>query len=105
MNPKLWLMLDRLNRRDLVAVKRYVNGRLEDRNKESLVVEYVPHRDGHLQAEKRTYTRKDGGRTERGPYWYFRYHEDGRQKTMYVGKMGLEEAKAEVDRKRGIDGS
>ena len=104
MDPNLWLRLERLNRIDLMKVKKYVDRRLEDRNKGSVVVEYVPHRDGHLQAEKRSYIRKDGRRTERGPYWYFRHHEDGKQKTMYMGKMDLEEAKAEVDRKRGIDG-
>jgi hypothetical protein len=39
-----------------------------------------------LQAEKRVYTRRDGGRSERGLYWYFRYHEGGEQKKLYLGK-------------------
>ena len=52
----------------------------------SEVVEYRPYEDGMLQAEVRNYTRRDGGRSERGPYWYFRFHEGGRQKKLYLGK-------------------
>jgi hypothetical protein len=50
------------------------------------VVEYQPYEDGMLQAEVRIYARRDGGRSERGPYWYFRFHEGGRQKKLYLGK-------------------
>jgi hypothetical protein len=52
----------------------------------SSVVEYRPHADGTLQKEFRRYYRKDGTRKEQGPYWYFRYHEGGRQKKLYLGK-------------------
>ena len=31
---------------------------------------------------------KDGSMKEHGPYWYFRYHEGGRQRTLYLGKDG-----------------
>ncbi len=50
------------------------------------VVEYRPHADGTLQREVRTYYRKDGTPKEQGPYWYFRYHEGGKQKKLYLGK-------------------
>ena len=52
----------------------------------SRVVGARPCADGWLQAEVRTYRRKDGGSTERGPYWYFRYHDAGRQKKLYLGR-------------------
>ena len=45
-----------------------------------------------LQAGVRTYTRRDGGRSERGPYWYFRFHEGGRQKKLYLGRTDDPEA-------------
>ena len=64
----------------------------------SYVVEQRPHADGWLQAEMRVHVRKDGGRTERGPYWYFRYHQDGRQRTLYVGKTEDPEAALEAKR-------
>ncbi len=64
----------------------------------SYVVEQRPYADGWLQAEMRVHVRKDGGRTERGPYWYFRYHHGGRQRTMYVGKTDHPEAALEAKR-------
>jgi hypothetical protein len=60
------------------------------------VVEYEPYRDGHLQLTY-LYTKKG---TRRGPYWYFRYHVDGKQKTLYIGSADLEDAKRRVDEKR-----
>lgn len=50
------------------------------------VLEYRPHADGYLQYEVRRYRRKDGSMKEHGPYWYFRYHEGGKQRTLYLGK-------------------
>ncbi len=50
------------------------------------VLEYRPHADGTLQAEVRRYRRKDGSVNEQGPYWYFRYHEGGKQKKIYLGR-------------------
>jgi hypothetical protein len=61
----------------------------------SAVVERRDYRNGVLQLEKRAYRRKDGGLTERGPYWYFHFREGGRQKTMYLGKTDDPEAKVE----------
>ena len=39
-----------------------------------------------FQYEIRRYVRKDGSVKEHGPYWYFRYHEGGKQRTLYLGK-------------------
>jgi hypothetical protein len=51
----------------------------------SQVVEGRLYGDGWLQLESRIYERKDGGISVRGPYWYFRYHEGGRQRKLYLG--------------------
>jgi hypothetical protein len=56
------------------------------------VVDYRPHADGTLQKEVRRYYRKDGTPKEQGPYWYFRYHEGGKQKKLYLGKTDDPEA-------------
>jgi hypothetical protein len=61
----------------------------------STVVERRDYQNGVLQLEKRAYRRKDGGLTERGPYWYFHFREGGRQKTMYVGQTDNPEAKVD----------
>ena len=62
----------------------------------SSVVERRDYQNGVLQLEKRAYRRKkDGGLTERGPYWYFHFREGGRQKTMYLGKTDYPEAKVD----------
>ena len=48
---------------------------------------------GILQLEYRA-NPKTG--TQREPYWYFRYREGGRQRTLYVGTDRLEEALAMI---------
>jgi len=50
------------------------------------VLEYRPYEDGYLQLELRRYVRRDGSTRERGPYWYFQYHEGGKRKKLYLGK-------------------
>jgi hypothetical protein len=50
------------------------------------VLEYRPYQDGYLQLELRRYIRRDGSARERGPYWYFQYHEGGKRKKLYLGK-------------------
>lgn len=49
----------------------------------SRVSERRPYGSGVLQLEVRRNPRTGA---ERGPYWYFKYREDGRQRTEYVGK-------------------
>ena len=61
-------------------------GDADKRQPVSGVVEYRPHADGTLQAEVRYHVRKDGTSKQQGPYWYFRYHEGGKQKKLYLGK-------------------
>ena len=58
----------------------------------STVVERRNYGSGILQLERRAYRRKDGGLTERGPYWYFHFREGGKQRTLYVGKAENPEA-------------
>ncbi len=62
------------------------------------VLEYRPHADGHLQLELRRYVRKDGSTRERGPYWYFNFHEDGKRKKLYLGKT--DDPEGELAKKR-----
>lgn len=50
------------------------------------VLEYRPYEDGYLQLELRRYIRRDGSTRERGPYWYFQFHESGKRKKLYLGK-------------------
>ena len=50
------------------------------------VLEYRPYEDGYLQLELRRYVRRDGSTRDRGPYWYFQFHEGGRRKKLYLGK-------------------
>jgi hypothetical protein len=56
------------------------------------VLEYRPHEDGYLQLELRRYVRRDGSARERGPYWYFQYHEGGKRKKLYLGKTSHPES-------------
>jgi len=63
------------------------------------VVEYRPYADGMLQAEERAYTRKDGSRSWRGPYWTFTYHSRGRRRRVYIGKTDRPEAVLESEKR------
>jgi hypothetical protein len=45
------------------------------------VLEYRPHEDGYLQLELRRYIRRDGSARERGPYWYFQFHEGASERS------------------------
>ncbi len=62
------------------------------------MVEYRSHADETLQAEVRCYVRKGGTAKEQGPYWYFRYHEGGKQKKLYLGRT--DDPEGELARKR-----
>ncbi|CAN5644555.1 hypothetical protein BH20ACT11_BH20ACT11_12210 [soil metagenome] len=61
-------------------------------------MDYRPHANGYLQLEVRRYVRKGGSIKEHGLYWYFRYHEGGRQRTLYLGKT--DNSEQELERKR-----
>ena len=62
------------------------------------VLEYRPYEDGYLQLELRRYIRLDGSARERGPYWYFQFHEGGKRKKLYLGKTS--DPERELARKR-----
>lgn len=59
------------------------------------VQERRDYRNGILQCEKRAYRRKEGGLTQRGPYWYFKWREEGKQRTAYLGKTNTPEVRAD----------
>jgi hypothetical protein len=88
--------LPHLDTRELERVKAAVEA-VSCRFGGSTVLERRSYRHGLLQLEMRTYTRKDSSEARCGPYWYFHYREDGKQKTLYLGKT--DEPKAVVDRK------
>ena len=104
--------LENLDRSQLARVEAALRRRLRDLGEDapigetseghpvSGVVEYRPHADGTLQKEVRTYYRKDGTSKEQGPYWYFRYHECGKQKKLYLGKT--DDPEGELQRRRTV---
>ncbi|PLS82705.1 MAG: hypothetical protein CYG60_23840 [Actinobacteria bacterium] len=67
----------------------------------SRVVEYRPHADGVLQAEVRVWRRKDGSEREHGPYWYFKYQEGGRRRSVYLGRTDDPEEALRAKREGG----
>jgi hypothetical protein len=76
----------------LMVAERLLEG---TESRSSRIVESHPHGDGWLHLETRI-NPKTG--TERGPYWYYRHVSGGRQRSVYIGKKSLEEAKEVVDR-------
>jgi hypothetical protein len=96
---KLREELRAMNKSQRMEVKKLVDREVSRTTEpiQSSVEEYVPYRDGYLQLEYRT-NPKTG--TRRGPYWYFRYHDGGKQRTLYIGNVNVEEAKRQVDERR-----
>ena len=74
---------------DLERVRKALEQRREQLGKQSSVVERRNHGRGILQLEYRA-NLKTG--TKWGPYWYFYWREEGRQKSLYVGKTDDPEA-------------
>ena len=66
------------------------------------VLEYRPHEDGYLQLELRRYIRRDGSTRERGPYWYFQYHEGGKRRKLYLGKTSDPESTLAAKRSKPL---
>ena len=96
-SPRLWEVqqqLLKLNSTELTHVERYVR-ELQGKHSDT-IEERVAHKDGYLQNEYR-HTAKG---TRRGPYWYFYWFEGAKQRRVYIGKCGLEEAKRRVEEKR-----
>ena len=67
------------------------------------VLEYRPHQDGYLQLELRRYVRRDGSTRERGPYWYFQFHEGGKRKKLYLGKTSDPESTLAAKRSKPLE--
>jgi hypothetical protein len=67
------------------------------------VLEYRPHEDGYLQLELRRYIRRDGSARERGPYWYFQFHQGGKRKKLYLGKTSDPEGTLAAKRAQSSD--
>ena len=90
-------LVERLNAEQLDQLQQAINRRRQQIGDRpvSTVMERRDYQNGVLQLEKRAYRRKDGGLTERGPYWYFHFREGGRQKTMYLGQTDDPEAKVD----------
>ena len=86
--------LTQMSRHDLKDLRRGIFEELTRGDREgepeiigSMVVESRPHADGLLLLEHRTFTPKTGGPTRtRGPYWTFRYQDEGKRKSIYIGK-------------------
>ncbi len=51
------------------------------------------------------YRRKDSRESERGPYWYFRYHKGGMQKKLYLARTDDPEGALEQKRAKRSAGS
>jgi len=66
------------------------------------VLEYRAHEDGYLQLELRRYIRRDGSVRERGPYWYFQFHEGGKRKKLYLGKTNDPESTLAAKRSKPL---
>jgi hypothetical protein len=66
------------------------------------VLEYRPYEDGYLQLELRRYVRRDGSARERGPYWYFQFHESGKRKKLYLGKTSDPESTLAAKRSKPL---
>ena len=90
------LALERMSDEQRKEVRDYANHLMGFHT--NTVEERVPYKDGYLQNEYR-FTKKG---TQQGPYWYFYWFENDRQKRVYIGRAdNIEEAKRRVDEKRG----
>ena len=90
-------LINQMNAQQLHHLQQAINRRRQQLGGGSVstVVERRDYQNGVLQLEKRAYRRKDGGLTQRGPYWYFHFREGGSQKTMYLGQTNDPEAKVD----------
>ncbi len=94
------IAIRRLEPEELKLIKAEVDQRIRASRKssgqiQSIILEYRPYQDGEFTLEERVY--KKTGRT-RGPYWYFHFHEGGKQRKLYLGKTDNPEAALEHKR-------
>jgi len=97
---KMLVGIERMNTEELNQLQQAIDERRQQLGDGpvSTVEERRDYRNGILQLEKRAYRRKDGGLTERGPYWYFHFREGGKQRTLYLGKTDDPESELEARR-------
>jgi hypothetical protein len=91
-------LIERMSAEQLDQLQQAINHRRQQLadGPVSTVVERRDYQNGVLQLERRAYRRKkDGGLTQRGPYWYFHFREGGKQRTKYLGKTNDPEAKVD----------
>ncbi len=89
--------IEQMNGEDLDRVQEALD-RKRQRVSASSVVERRGYGSGILQLEHRA-NPKTG--KQRGPYWYYHYREDGRQRSIYIGVTDDPEAK--VAAKMGVE--
>ena len=75
--------ISKLSGPDLQRVRNALERTHEQLIKQSTVAERRNYGRGILQLEYRS-NPKTG--TQRGPYWYFYWREEGRQRSLYIGK-------------------
>ena len=90
--------VDHMSLKELRELRDEIDRRLAD-PKQSVVLERRYYSNGVLQLEKRVYPKT--GR-EQGPYWYFKYREAGKQRTLYLGKTHDPEVKLEQVRRKEL---
>ncbi len=81
--------IEQMNGDDLERVQAALDRRRQHVSASS-VVERRDYGSGVLQLEYRA-NPKTG--TKRGPYWYYHYRQDGKQRTLYVGVTDEPESK------------
>ena len=94
----MFSLIAQMNTEQLDRLQQAINRRRQQIGDKPLstVIERRDYQNGILQLEKRAYRRKkDGGVTQRGPYWYFHFREGGKQRTKYLGKTDDPEAKVD----------
>ena len=74
--------IERMSAKELDRLQEAIR-RTRDEQRGSLVVERKSYLDGVLQLE---YRRNPKTGTQRGPYWYYKWREGGRQRTRYIGQ-------------------
>jgi hypothetical protein len=87
--------IEQMDPQDLERVQDALD-RKRQRVNASSVVERRDYGNGILQLEYRA-NPKTG--KQRGPYWYYHYRQDGKQRTLYVGKT--DEPESKLAEKRG----
>jgi hypothetical protein len=93
----IWVQVEKMTDEELMQLREYIDRRLGKRSS-SQVIGRRNYRDGWLQLERRRYP-KSG--TERGPYWYYKFVQDGKNRSLYIGKTDDPESKVDEKLREG----